>query len=137
MGRPICQAYLLRNEEIRKEYVDNNATLDALHDRYGLTKTRLRTILERQGVELRPERRSSRLHRRPKNSICIAIGARLHGDRMKRNCTVAEYALHIGLSEAHLSDAFQGLYDWRLTELVRVAAALDISLEGLTRTSAL
>jgi lambda repressor-like predicted transcriptional regulator len=128
MGRPICTAYVERNREIVSRYVEDRLSLQDLSDEFGLSKVRLRSLLEKQGVELRSEARRTHLQRRARNNILIAMGARLHFDRMKRGLSLAEYAVLINLSEARLSEALRGLHDWRFKELVRTTRVLGISI---------
>ena len=50
---------------------------------------------------------------------------------MRRDISLSEYAIVIGMSETRLSDALQGLYDWKFTELARVAEKLGYTLPQL------
>jgi hypothetical protein len=133
MGRPVCAAYADRNIEIARSYTEDKKSLRELADAVGLSTVRLRSILEDQGIELRPEPRRSRIDQRSKSNILIAIGAKLHADRMKRGVSLSEYAILLGLSETRLSEALQGLYNWKFNEILRAAAVLAIPLENIMK----
>jgi len=129
MARPVCKAYTERNAAIAKRYADEQESLQDLADAYGRSRSRVRSILEDQGITLRSEPRRTYVVRRARNNILLSIGTRLHFDRLKRKMSLSEYATMIGLSEARLSEALQGLYNWRYTEMLRAANTLGISLE--------
>lgn len=128
MGRPINAAIVQRNHEIARRYSAGGQTLRELADEFGLSKVRVRSILETHGIAVRPERRQGAVERRPKSNILVAMGTRLHFDRMSRGLSLADYAVLIGLSETRLSEALQGLYDWKFSEILRVATAFGLDV---------
>lgn len=133
MGRPICQAYVERNLEIAREYTEKGKSLEELAEQFGLSKVRLRDILLNQNVQLRPEPRRAHFERRSKSNVLIAMGARLHADRMSKGLSLAEYALKLGLSEARLSEALRGLYNWRFNEIERAAKVIGVAVEDFIK----
>lgn len=134
MGRPFDPAYAERNQDMVSRYQsDNSITLHMLADETGLSKLRVRRILEEAGVEIRSEPRRARVDINYRNNHLVAMGARLHAERMKRGISTVEMAVGLGVSEAHLGAALQGLYDWRFKEMVRAARFLNISLEEFVR----
>jgi hypothetical protein len=134
MGRPVCAAYISRNAEITRKYQEGSSLLD-LTEEYGLSNRRLRDLVQKQGIELRPgpDHKRSHYERRSKSNVLVAVGARLHAHRMHLGLSLAEYANLLGLAETRLYDALQGLYDWKFNELVRAARVLSLDLENFLK----
>ena len=130
MGRPIAQEYVERNEKLVARYRDDvTVTLADLSMDTGLTKLRLRFILEEFGVTVRPEPKPSRLRNKFRDNHLVFMGARLQAERVKRGWSPTQMAIELGISEPNLGAAFQGLYNWRFQEMVKVCTAFDIALE--------
>jgi hypothetical protein len=128
MARPITAEYIQRDQLMVKRYVEEERTLADLNEEFGLSKVRLRAILEGQGVELRSEPRPKLVERRPKHPMLTAMGARLHHYRMTHQLTLPQMAIQIGLPETKLSEALQGLHNWQFNEIVRATELLGMDL---------
>lgn len=100
--------------------------MNSLCSETGLSRLRLRCILEAAGVEIRSEPRLTRTENRYRNNHLVAMGARLYAERVKRNWSMAEMAIALGISEPHLGEALQGLYNWKFVEMARAATTIGI-----------
>lgn len=128
MARPVSQAIADRNRAIIEKYKAGKE-ISELGEAHGLSKVHIRKTLETAGVEIRKSPRKGFIQRRSKSNTLVAMGARLDRDRIRHDLSIAEYGLRIGMSETRVSEAIQGLYDWKLSEIERAAKQLGINLE--------
>ena len=131
MGRKTNLSHVARNLEIARRYSQDGTKLESLEASFGLSRSRLRRILRAQGITPSHSNSGSRAEQHCPTVHGLAIADRLMADNRKRNLSLAEYGLLLGLSEPKMAEAMRGSYNWRLTEMVRASEALSVPLIAL------